>query len=219
MAVALNDLRGNSGNIKSEALADLVLELGIEVSAVADGTGELADAHLLCREFEAFDVTKGFGVPVGQLESKGDRLSVHAVGAADHRRVFEFPGAAPEHVTQLLQVLADDCRSLLDQQGLCGVDHVVGSKAVVEPARIGADFLGDGSGESNHVVLYFGFDCLDAIQVEIAFFADSHGRRLRHQAYLGERFGGGDFDFEPGTELVLVTPDMSHLGTRITCDQ
>ena len=187
--------------------------------AVADRAGELAHAHLLGRQFEALDVAQHLGVPVGQLQSKGDGLGMHAVSAADHRSVFELPGAALEHVAQLLQVFANDGRGLLDQQRLRGVNHVVGGEAVMQPARFRADFFGDGGGEGDDVVLHFGFDLVDAVEVEVALFADGDGRRLRNQSGFGQGFGGRQFDFKPGAELVLVAPDMPHFGPGITCDQ
>ena len=51
------------------------------------------------------------------------------------RRVLELPGAALQHFGESLQVVGDDRRGLLDQQGLRGIDHVVRGQAVVEPAR------------------------------------------------------------------------------------
>ena len=48
----------------------------------------------------------------------------------------------------------------------------------------------------------------------MAFAAD-----LGHDAGLGQGFGRGDFDVQPGAKVVLVTPDAAHLGAGITCDQ
>ena len=217
--VALDDLRRNRRDVQAQALADLLFVLGIEVRAIADRPGKLADAHLLGRQFEAVDVAQHLGVPIGQLQPEGDRLGMHAVGAADHGCVLELPGAALEYVAQLLQVFANDGRSLLDEQRLCGIDHVVRGESVMQPARFRPDFLGHSSGEGDDVVLHLGFDLVDAIEVEVTLFADGDGRRLRHQSGFGERFSGCQFDLEPGAELVLVAPDMPHFGAGITCDQ
>src|SRR5215472_3629191 len=89
----------------------------------------------------------------------------------------------------------------------------------MKPARFRADLLRYSGGEGNDVVFHFGFDCVDAVQVEVTFLPDSYSGRLRYETGFGERFRRGDFDFQPGAELVLVTPDVPHIGTRITCDQ
>ena len=96
VAVALDHLRRDGGGFQSQPLADALFELGAEVGEGADGSGELAHAHVFGGAAKARDVALGLGVPVGQLESEGDGLGVDAVGAADHGRVFELPGAAFE---------------------------------------------------------------------------------------------------------------------------
>ena len=89
----------------------------------------------------------------------------------------------------------------------------------MQPARLRADLFGDRRGEGDDVVLHLGFDLVDARHVEAALFADGLGGRLRNDAGLGQRFGGGDFHLQPGAELVFVTPDAAHLGAGITSDQ
>jgi len=59
--------------------------------------------------------------------------------------------------------LGDDLRRLSDEQGLRGVDHVVGGETVVKPAGVRADNFGDGGGEGDNVVADFGFDLVDAL--------------------------------------------------------
>ena len=67
---------------------------GREVGEGADGAGELSDPHVFGGRDEARDVALRLRVPVGDFEAEGDGLGVDAVSAADHGRVFEFPGAA-----------------------------------------------------------------------------------------------------------------------------
>ena len=110
------------------------------------------------------------------------------------------------------------CGGLADEQGLRGVDDVVGSEAVVEPAGMRADDLGDGSGECDHVVAHFGFDFVDAFDAKVGALADGAGSVLGNEASLGEGFGGGDFDGEPGAEAVFVAPDAGHLGACVARD-
>jgi len=47
------------------------------------------------------------------------------VGSPDHWRIFEFPGAASEHVGQALEIAGDQRRCLLNEQCLRGVDNIV----------------------------------------------------------------------------------------------
>ena len=141
-----------------------------------------------------------------------------AVGAADHRRVFEFPGPAFEHLGETLEVAGDQRRGLLDEQRLRRIDHIVRGQAVVEPARVRAYDLGHRRGEGDDVVLDLGFDLEDAVDVEVGARADCLGGIFRHDAGGGQRFGRGDFDREPGAEAVFVAPDASHLGPGIAWD-
>ena len=218
MAVALNHLGRHGGGFQSQARADLFFEFGREVGEDSDRAGELAYAHVFGGGLEASDVALRLGIPVGDLEAEGDGLGVDAVGAADHGRVFEFPGAALEHLGEALQILRDDFRGLVDQQGLRGVDYIVGSESVVEPAGVRADDFGDGRGEGDDVVADFGFDFVDALDVEVGALADGFGGVFGDESGLGEGFGGGDFDGQPGAEAVFVAPDAGHLGAGIARD-
>ena len=56
---------------------------------------------------KALDVALRLRVPVGQLEAEGDGLGVDAVGASDHGRVLELPGAALQHFGEALQILRE----------------------------------------------------------------------------------------------------------------
>src|ERR1017187_6860727 len=89
----------------------------------------------------------------------------------------------------------------------------------MQPARFRAHPFRHGGGEGDDVVLHFGFDLVDARQVEAALFANGLGCRLRNDSGFGQRFRGGDFHLQPRPELVFVTPDVPHLGTGIASDQ
>ena len=198
--------------------ADFLFEFRREVGEDSDCAGELADAHVFGGGHEARDVALRFGIPVGDFESEGDGLGVDAVSAADHGRVFELPGAALEDFGEALQILRDDLRRLADEQGLRGVDDVVGGEAVVEPAGVRADDFGDGGGEGDDVVADFGFDLVDAFDAEVGALADGLGGVFGDEAGFGEGFGGGDFDGQPGAEAVFVAPDAGHLGAGVARD-
>ena len=71
-------------------------------------------------------------------------------------------------------------RGFADQQGLRRIHHVIGSEAVVQPARrfrIADGFL-HGDRERDHVVPYFGFDLVDARHIDCARVR-AISRRLR----------------------------------------
>ena len=106
-----------------------------EVRAGSHGAGNFSDGDLLRGHLKAREVAAIFRVPVGDLQAEGDRFGVNAVGAADFRRVFEFPGASFEHIAELLERFFDQLRSFADQQRLRGVHHVIGREAVMQPAR------------------------------------------------------------------------------------
>ncbi len=108
VAVALDYLRRDRGNLEAEAFTDLLFELGLEVSGVPDGAGELADAHLLGGQFKTLDIAFDFGVPVRQLQAEGNRFSMDTVGAADGGSVFELEGAALQHFAQLCEIFAEN---------------------------------------------------------------------------------------------------------------
>src|SRR6266446_10139263 len=118
----------------------------------SDRARELAHSQIFGGSFEARDVTLRLRVPVGDLESKGDRFGVDTVGAPDHRRVFELPGPAFEYLSKTLQVAGDQRRSLLDKQRLRRIDDVVRSEAVMEPAGVRANDFGHRRGEGDDVV-------------------------------------------------------------------
>ena len=54
--------------------------------------------------------------------------------------------------------------------------------------------------------------------VEVGAFADGVGGIFRDHAGLGEGFGGGDFDGQPGAEAIFVAPDAAHLRAGIAWD-
>src|SRR5256886_12767211 len=191
MAIALNNLRRNCGSFQSQARADFFFQLRAKVGKRADCPGELSYAHVLRRALKASDIALCFGIPVGQLDSKSNRLGVDTVGAADHGRVFELPGAAFQDLGELLKTRGDDFRSLPDEQSLSGVDNVIGGQSVVEPARLRAPNLSDSRSEGDYIMAHFGFDLIDPLQPEIRPLAISFGSLFRHHATLGLRVSGG----------------------------
>ena len=66
-----------------------------------------------------------FGIPIGKLEPKCNRLGVNAVSSSDHGRVLKFPRPTFEDFRQSLEISRNDFRRLGNQQGLSGVHDIV----------------------------------------------------------------------------------------------
>ena len=61
---------------------------------------------------------------------------MNAVRSSNDGRVLEFKCAPLEDGLECLEIVTDDQRSLVNLEGLCRVDDVVGSEAEVQPARL-----------------------------------------------------------------------------------
>ena len=126
--------------------------------------------------------------------------------------------------SKLLDVGDQNVRALHHLHGVAGVAHVAAGQAEMEPAAgVVVDFLGDGGGEADDVV------------VERFFPVRAGGRRGRagrrticpqpalilaksargHDAFGDERLAGEQFDLQPDAELVFVRPDGPHFRAGI----
>ena len=144
---------------------------------------------------------------------------MHAVRAADHRRVLVLVGARLDRLAERRQVLEDQVAGFDHLQRLRGVDHVGRGQAEVQPAGRRPDDLGDRGRERNHVVLRRLFDLVDARDVERALVAQLARRFGGHDAGGGHRFGRRDFHLEPGLVPALLAPDATHLRVACTADR
>jgi len=107
VAVALNYLRGDGHNAEPKAFADSLFHFRAEMRGVPDGAGNFSDSHLRGGFAEARDVALIFREPVGDFQAKRDGLGVHAVSAADLRRVAKFVSAQIENFSEHHQVALD----------------------------------------------------------------------------------------------------------------
>src|SRR5437773_9768329 len=219
MTIPLDHLRRNCGSFQSQARADFFFQLRAEVGKGADRPGELSYTHVVRRVLKTRDIALRFGIPVGQLDSKSNRLGVHTVGAADHGRVFEFPGTAFQDLGELLKTRADDFRSLTNEQSLSGITNVVGGQSVMEPARSRAHDLTDSRRKADNIMAHFGFDLIDPLQPEIRSLADSFGSLFRDPASFGQGFSGGDLNRQPGAKAVLIAPIAAHSRAGVAWNQ
>ena len=139
---------------------------------------------------------------------------------APHRgRVLKLQRPRLQHRQQLLNVFAQNGRRRLDLQRLRRIHHIVRRQPVMQPARLGTNLLRNRRGKGDHVVLYFRFDLLDALDVEIAALADRLRCFHRNKAVLGEDFTRDGLHLQPGAEFAFVGPDAAHGRAGITRDQ
>ena len=136
---------------------------GFEMAKGAHRARKLANPHVFRSRIEANQVAVDLRIPVQQLQPEGGRLSVHAVRAADGRRVLELDRSPPKHLFQPQDAMAQQPGSRLHLQRLRRVHHVVRGEAVVQPARLGTDLLRHRRGERDHIVLHFGLDVVNAL--------------------------------------------------------
>jgi hypothetical protein len=218
VSIALDHLRRNRGSFQSQPRADLLFEFRREMREDANCARELAHTHVFRSGHEPRNVALRLGIPVGDLEAECDGLSVNAVSAPDHGSVLKLPRASLQNFGEALQILRNDLRRLPREQRLGGVDDIVGSKAVVEPARMRPDDFRDSGSEGDDVVAYFGFDLVDAFDAKVSALADGASRVLGDESRFGQRLSGGDFDGQPGAEAVFVAPDAGHFRAGVALD-
>src|SRR5882672_6713758 len=89
----------------------------------------------------------------------------------------------------------------------------------MEPAGLGAYEFGYGCVEGDNVVADFGFDFLNAFELEVGAVADGFGGFLGDPSGFGQGFGGGELDGEPGAEAVFFAPDAADFGAGVAVDQ
>src|SRR5579883_3513902 len=185
--IAREDLRGDGRGLETETSADFFFGFGADVGEGPDRSRDFADADLFGGLCKAGFVAAELVVPERDFKAEGDRLGVHAVGAADLHRVFMLEGELFESGEQLVEISGDEARGVADLQRLCGIDDVIRGEAVMQPAGgVGVvtlfHALGDGGGEGDDVVAYFALDFLDTGEVETGVGAQAGGGFLRYIA-------------------------------------
>ncbi len=223
MTIALDHLRGDGCGLEVQAGADHLFHFGTDVREGSDGAGSLAHAQVFSGGADALQVAFRFLIPDGDLETEGDGLGMDSVGPADLDGVLKLECAALEDGLQRFQVAEDDGGGLLQEERLRGIDDVVGGEAVVQPARRfgvpgGGHAFGNGGGEGDDVVLHLALNFQDAMHVEAGVGAEEAGGVAGHHTKVGQRFGGGQFHFQPLLKLVLFAPDVAHGGPRVSCN-
>jgi hypothetical protein len=213
--VALDDLRGDGRGLESEARADPLLHLRVEVRERADRAADLADRDGLPRPLQPQAVAPRLVVPEREGEAEGGRLGVDAVRAPDLRRVAELEGAAPQDFEQRVRLREQQVAGVAQQQGVRRVHHVRRGEPVVDEARGLADVLGERRGEGDDVVVGRLLDLADALDGEGGARLDLLDGRRGDRPHLRVHLADGDLHVEPLLELVPLRPERAHLGQRV----
>ena len=199
-------------------LAREPLELGVGCGVGTDGARELADAHPLERARDPLPGARQFEGPAGELEPERRRLGVHAVRAADLQRLAVLLRPCRNGGEGAVEPGEDEHAGLLDLQRERGVDDVGGGEAVVEPAALLAELLGDGVDEGGRVVVERRLELGHALRARRSRLGDARGCLCRHDSQLGPGRRRCELDLEPGRELPLVRPDPGHGRAGVTGD-
>ena len=212
VAVALEDLRRGRRRLEPEPLARDPLELRVGRRIRADGARELADAHALerARDARARSRSSSNAQPAS-LSAERRRLGVHAVRAAHLERAAVLLGPRDDDGERAVEPVEDQRAGLADLERERRVDDVGGGEAVVEPAALLAELLGDRVDEGGGVVVERRLDLGDPLRRRRRGLRLERARGLRgHDAELGPGRRGRELDLEPGRELALVRPDPGH---------
>ena len=219
MTIALDDLRRDRLRLESETAAHVRLDRRRQMRERAHSARQLPDAHRRPRATDAVGGAENFAVPERELQPECHRLRVHAMRAADHRRVPVLQRAVVNRVRQFIEILQDHIARLAHLQRLRRVDDVRRRHPEVEPAGRRPHMLGHRRRERDHVVLSCLFDFVDAGDVKPAALADVARGVFRHDAGRSHRFGRGDLDAQPGLIATLVAPDATHLRVGVALNQ
>ena len=217
--VALEDLRRRRRRLEAEPLTRAALELGIGRGVRSDRAGELADAHPVERPRDPLPVPVELECPAGELQPERRRLGVHAVRAAHLEGRAMLLRAGDDRGERAVEAVHDERAGRADLERECGVDDVRRGEAVVEPAALLAELLGDGVDEGGGVVVERRLELGDPLGGRRdGLLLQGPGGLLGHDAELGPGGRRGELHVEPGPQLALVRPDAGHGGTRIAGD-
>ena len=146
---------------------------------------------------------------------------MHAVSAADLRRIAKLMRSQVKYLAEQNKIALDNVGSVANLQRLGGVDDIVRSQAIVQPARGGgiADGFAHIHRKRNDVVLYARFQFVNARDIHFGALANDRSGIFRHEASFRKRFGGGQLDVEPLLEAIRIAPDLAHIFAGITRNQ
>ena len=225
VAIAVDDLRRQRVGRKAELFADIFLDIWVDARVCADRAGDGADGNGFARLLQANLAALQRVRPHAEFHAESHGLCVDTMRAAHTQRLLEFEGATLADFAKFLHVGEDDVDSLRNLVAQRRIAQIGGGHAIVHPAarllgplgQVGIDILGHAGEESNDIMVGNGLDLVDALHREIGMRANPGSVFLRDARLteLGLRLACQNLDFLPDGELVLVGPDMPHLGAGI----
>ena len=218
MTVALHDLRGDRLDAEAELAADALLDMRRHGRVGADGAGDLADRDRLDGVGQTSAVASGLVNPAGQLEAEGGRLAVDPVRAADAERVLVLDGPLRDRRFEPLEIILDDPRGVANLERRSSVPDVGGGQSVVDPARLGAERVGDRLQERQRVVVNLDLVAVDVGDVVAGVGGNQIGVFARDDPLVGPGVDDGDLDIEPAPPLGVIGPERGHLRALVAGD-
>ena len=110
--------------LQPELSADVRFDCRVQMRVGANRAGNFADGDRFAGALEPFEGAAEFVIHQRQFEPERDRLSMDAVGPADHRHQLVFLRLGGDDGAQLLDVLDEDIGSLDHLDGEGGIAHV-----------------------------------------------------------------------------------------------
>jgi hypothetical protein len=209
--VALEDLRRARRGLEAEPLAGNPLDLGLGRGVRADGPRELADAHPLERPSHAGPIPVEGEGPARELQTEGRRLCVDAVRAADRQGLTVLLSACHDGREGPVDPGENQRPGLADLERESGVEHVRRRQAVVKPAPLLPEALGDRVDEGGDVVVRPRFDLRNALRRRnVGPLANRLDRLARHDTGLRPAVQCSELDLQPARQPRLVRPDRRH---------
>ena len=218
MAVALNHLGGDGSRAKPEGFTHPGLHRGRHIGEGPHGTRDLSHADRLPGPPHALQVALHLGEPQGDLHSEGDRLGVNAVAAAYHHGAAMLEGRLLQDLEQGFQVPDDDVGRVPELEGKGRVENIRGGQAHVDVPGLGADLLSHGGEEGDDIMSRGLLDLVDAADIEVRTLADRLHRLGRYLPILGVGLTDGELHVQPPPVLILLGPELLHLGPGIALD-
>ena len=213
--VALDDLGGDRLRDEPELAADLLLDVGVDVSEGPHRARDLPDPHGLLGPPQALEVSARLGMPEGRLEPEGGRLGVDAVGAADHQRLLVGEGEPAERLAEALEAVEQQVGGALELERERGVDDVRRRQPQVDEPGVRADGLLELGEKGDDVVARGGLELVDPPGVDPRRAADPLDRLARDPAPPRVHLADGQFDLEPGGVPRRRAPQGAHLVARV----
>src|SRR5580692_8607689 len=146
---------------------------------------------------------------------------MNPMGTPDLRCIPKLMRAQIQHLAEQHKSPLDELRSFANLQRLGGIDDVIRSQPVVQPARGGG--IPDGFNhihrERNDVMLHARFEFVNARNVYFGAGSNGQSGVFRHKSSVGKRFRGGQLDIQPLLEAIRLAPDLAHLLAGVTWDQ